>query len=421
MNVSIVFLMILPVLLVVSALASGSETALFTLTREDRALLKRVAPASSNAIEALLASPRRLLILVLLVNMLANVSYFVVSSVVASGMDSAAASAAVGVAAVFTVTLLGEVLAKLVARAIRVGFCRVLGPAMGLVNTLAMPIVLFVENTIVNPVHRLTGGDHAGSGVGSKELSQLLLDAEVAADLAPSEGRLLREVLELREIKAADVMTPRVDVKAVRPDSSRADVLRLVGSTRSTRVPVVKPGPGRGVVGVLDVKRYLADPLGTVSRWTVPAVYVPETGRIDAVLGAMRSSRASSAICVDEHGAFTGLVQIEDIVDELLAGLGEDEPTESQRVELIGLGRWLVPGDLSLRDAAPLIGPAWQARKDVSTVAGAIMATLGRVPRPGESIRLGDAVLTAERVTRRRIQRVRVESAPAPASEGEPS
>ena len=135
------FLIPMPALVVVAGIASGSETAVFSLSRHDRDVLRERSAKAAEAIDQLLAAPTRLLVLVLLVNMFANVAYFVLGAVASTRAPDAATAAVVGVGSVLASVVFGEVFAKLLARTVRLAYCRVCGRGLLWIQRFATPVI----------------------------------------------------------------------------------------------------------------------------------------------------------------------------------------------------------------------------------------------------------------------------------------
>lgn len=417
------FAIAMPLLLVASGFASGSETALFSLSPGDRARLRRASPASARAVENLLAHPRQLLLFVLLLNMLANISYFVASSLLTARAETAVAQLALSVASVITIILFGEVLAKMLARTHRVTACRLIGPLLFGLRTILDPLLKTTDRWVIAPLSRLVSG---GAKADASESIAAQLRELVAADsgqLDEVEQRLLAAVVDLRDARCAEVMTPRQDLPTVTIGASRGDVIDAVRTSRRVLLPVVDNSPAAHVVGLLRVKPYLASTetsAGAIVRHTIRPLFIPETARLDVALEQLRQAGRSLAICVDEHGDFAGVLEIEDVVDELLEGIGEDRAPEIRRVEMVGLGEWLVPGALRLRELADVFAetsapPAVErfAAGRVRTVAGLVVHTLGRVPQEGDRIEAMGLELVVESIESRRVVTVRVRIAGA--------
>lgn len=395
-----VLLATLPVLLVLSALASGSETALFSLNSVDREELARRSPSAARAVVRLLSAPRMLLILVLVVNMTVNVLYFVVSSVLTIRAPNPLAATGVSIASVLAIILFGEVFAKIVAgsNAVRVSQ-RIALPLLGLRRAL-YPMLLAIDRYAVGPLARLLHPEPAVGGVRHEEVTALLEQAHDA--LTPAEQQVLREVVELQNRRVKDVMTPRVDLRHVGSDWEPGDA--LPGGQEF--VPATADGLHRQVSFSIDARRAL---VGRTRTCRVPAMFIPEQARLDQLLRELARQGAEHAYCVDEHGEIQGMVRIEDVIDELVSGVGT---THAESVMLVGLGVWRVPGRMPAHDFAELfnVPEVEEQSRDggFSTVAGLVLALLGRVPDEGERTRIGRFELVVTTMNARAIEEVEV-------------
>jgi CBS domain containing-hemolysin-like protein len=420
---SLPLILVLPVLLVLSAIASGSETALFGLSHRERAELRRTAPTAWAAVESLLREPRRLLLFVLLLNMLVNVSYFVISSVLTTRMETGLGAAAVGVGSVLAVVLFGEILAKVVASAGRRWFCVVIAPPLAAVQVLLSPAVDGLDRLVLSPLIRVLRPHRAeGDRLRADELLRLV--ATGAGGLNAGERRLLGEVIELGQIRVREVMRPRDRIVSAPANASAGQIIE---TARAHRVTVLVLREGRtlddGIAGFLHVKRYLAalrpgGPDPDPALFTTPPLCVPERARLDSALETLRASGRGEALCVDERGAIVGEIGVPDIVDELLAGMGEQRSGERHTIRLVGLGRWEASARLSVRDWAQYFQVpeaslgAGGAR--ASTVGGLVMERLGRVPMAGDSVDFGPVRVRVASVVGRRVLGVLIELADQP-------
>lgn len=410
----------LPVLLGLSAVASGSETALFSLTHAERQRLRRTAPVAYGAVQRLTARPRRLLILVLLLNMLVNVTYFVITSVLTLRAENPATAAAVSAVTLLAVILFGEVLAKLLAARNRVAFCRfVAAPLLGVAGALA-PVLVGLERFVIAPLARLIHPHEPVQAPGRSavdDLAGLVEHAGRQGVLSDEERRLLGQIVHLGLRRVWDVMTPRVDLVWVGQDATPEEVLAIFREHGHAKYPVRSSGgDGPEAVGLLSAKRYvgaLARGVRNPLRASLePARFVPDGARLDRLLAQFRETRSHVALAVNELGEVTGLVEIEDVADELLAGLTEHAGDEAE-VRMVGLGRWQVPGRLPIRDwvsffevgAEALSADARAAIEGsrFSTVGGLIGHQLGRVPEVGDRVDVGNVTLEVERMEGRSV------------------
>jgi len=211
-------------------------------------------------------------------------------------------------------------------------------------------------------------------------------------------------------------MKPRVRLGWV-DEAASVEVVRAAASETGRTVLAVRAGGGEGpLVGLLHVKPFLADAelsrrSPAVMRYADAPVFVPETARLDAALDRLRRRSAGMLMCVDEYGDVTGWLEPEDVADELLRGLGEDEPSGGEPPRIIGLGRWLVSGEARVHEIERQFGFADDAMAEgeplrATTLGGLMTERLGRVPAAGDAVRTGPATLTATKVTGRRVDEV---------------
>lgn len=410
------FLLPLPLLLVLSALFSASETALFGLTYHERMRLARASPRAAALAAALLAEPRALLVTLLLLNNCVNVLYFVLGSVVSMRAASPLAAVVFSAVSVLALVVFGEVFPKLLAGSGRITFTRaVAGPIYWLYRLLA-PVRGGVERLLIAPLARLVRPARAAEpALTVEELARLIQIGGSEAGLDQREQRLISQVVELGTLRVREVMTPRVNMVMLGLPASLAQVTELVRRTRLTRLPVVRGPGGNDVAGILATKRYLAaaasGPEPRVLDFVEPARFVPELARLDQLLEVFRSTHSQLALCVDEQGGLVGLVEIEDVARRLVAELAPGaEASPDDEVRELGPGTWTVPGRLSVRAWAQMFGLRVDSR--VVTVAGLVQAMLGRLPRPGDAVELGNVRLQVGAVRGRVVERLTVSLRP---------
>lgn len=405
----IVLAALLPVLLVFSAMASASETALFGVTPGEEARLRRSAPLAARAVAALRANPRQLLGQVLLLNMLANTAYFIVSSVLTVRAESPGAKLLVSAASVMAIVLFGEVFAKLFATSARVGFLRVFAPPHLAIRGVLGPFLVGFDRFVIAPLSRLivpSATDPAP--VTPDELGELIGLSASEGAFRGSEQGLLRSIVDLGTLRVRDVMRPRVDLIWAERDAPRQALVELCAESGHARLPLCVGGPDGRVVGILTATRVLAGE--TLAKAATPAVFVPELARLDILLERFRDEGISAAMCVDEHGGVVGMVTIADVVDELVDAGDRSDPGDGVGVERTGERSWIVPGRLPVREMADAFGVKDAVRRAgrATTIAGLTCSLLGRFPAEGDEAELGDLRLRVAEVEDRAVSRVEV-------------
>lgn len=413
------FLVMLPILLMASAFFSGSETAYFGLRGHERVVLRRRTDAPARLAVRLLAQPRMLLITLMMGNMLANVLYFVVSSVLLLRRDAPAiVVACTSLGFLIVLIVLAEVVPKLVATRITVGWIGMSAVPISLLHELLGPIRILLGSLIITPWLRLVAPPSSHPTLSSSDLSSLL---DLSADqgvIDADEGSLLNAIVVLGTLKVRDVMTPRVQMEAVAVDEPRAAVLqRLARAGDRIRLPVYDGQIDR-VVGLLDVKEFLLHESEQTAREALIApTYIPEQATLDHLVFHFRTTHSKTAIVVDEYGQTAGVVSLDDLVEALARG-GSSTGTspggpagleESMRIREEGPGQWLISGNLSLHEFAEAFDLDIP-RSRASTVNGLIHERLSRLATVGDSICLDDATrLIVASVCETRVGAARLE------------
>ncbi len=233
----------------------------------------------------------------------------------------------------------------------------------------------------------------------------------VARSRRRGERDLLVGVISLRDATIAEVMTPRLDVEAIEAGASWPEVVDQVGRSEHARLPVYNEDLD-DLVGILYAKDVtpavagVAEPPEQWQQLVRPAQFVPESKTLAAQLHDFQRGPAHLAIVVDEFGGTSGVVTLEDILEEVVGEIhGEYDADEAPPIEREGPDRFWVDGAVSVDTLADLLETPIR-EEDVSTVGGLVYSELGRVPRPGEELRIGDFRVVVEQVVRRRVRRV---------------
>jgi putative hemolysin len=403
---------VLAILLVCSALASASETALFGITHGQRAMLKRSNPRLSRVIESLLARPRELLMQVLLLNMVVNVSFFIVTSILTIRAETVGARVMISLISLSAIILIGEVFAKLFASSATILFLRLAGPMHLLIRSPIDPLLRFMDSWIIAPLSRLLEPSQSRSSVRAVSAEQMgtLINLSVTDGVIdPGEQELLTSIVSMGQMRVEQVMTPRVDMSWIDLKTSNDEIAEICRTTGRTRLLVCVDGIDAGVSGIVSARKVLEGQ--SIESAMSEVLFVPEQGRLDALIEQFRNSGQSIAICVDEHGGVSGIVTISDVAKELIEGVIDPDQDLANEVELVGVGKWIVPGRLSIRDWAVMFADqsVIEHTKRVNTLGGLVMVLLDRVPSTGDHARIGDIQLRVAQMDGRSIERVEVE------------
>jgi len=241
--------------------------------------------------------------------------------------------------------------------------------------------------------------------------------------LAPAQRDILLGVFSLGDATVAEVMTPRLDIVALEAGAAWPDVVNLLRQGQHARMPVYA-GTLDNIVGIVRAKDFVGPLTGVApppARWQDlirPVQFVPETKSLAAQLRDFQRGVGELAIVVDEFGGTSGLVTLEDVLEEVVGEIHDEyDVDETPAIRREGDHRFWVDGRVTLETLSELLGVPL-AREEVSTVGGLIYSALGRVPRQGEELHLAGFRIVVEEVARRRIRRVYLEREPPHAGTG---
>ena len=280
-------------------------------------------------------------------------------------------------------------------------------------------------NAVGNGVVRAFGiepKEELSSSRTAEELTSLVRRSASLGALDAHTATLLTKTLALSQLTAADVMTPRPRVAIISVESSVADLVALSIKTGHSRFPVVE-GSSDDVIGVAHVKQAASIPREKrasvkVSAIMVEALRVPETMRLEGLMVELRAKGLQMAIVVDEYGGTAGIATLEDLIEELVGELGDEHDRAKPGVTRGANSSILFPGMIrpdELIEMAIKV-PSTGAYE---TVAGYIMAQLGRIPAVGDEVEIDGGSLRVERMDGRRVDRVRFKPEAVPGQEGE--
>lgn len=431
-TVEIAILIALVTLLAGVGLSAAAETAVFSLSHADRQLLAQRAPSTARAVERLLANPSGLLVTILLMNVAASTVAFVLASLL-SARFSPAIQGAIGVAVLLTTILVGEVIPKSLAVAHRVRFAPIIVPIIVFSGRILSPVRIIAEDFIIRPLARVVAPTRpqVSDAEALGELRQLLESQSASGLIQPQERRLLSDVLRLRTLRVLDIMTPRREIIWLNESDTAATLLSTCRAHGHSRYPLLGPD-AEAVVGVVRAQDVLPAIGATRSPETVfvransrPAHFVPERARLDQLLERFRSAGVELAMCVNELGDVTGMVQIEDVVRELGVGPADADAPERQ-IRMVAMNTWELPGRLSMRHLDEFLAPLGLAigedeRPDVDTVAGLVAARLGHIPRVGDDAAFAMFRLLVQGLSGRSVTRVWLIISPKPMAKHAPN
>lgn len=332
------------------------------------------------------------------------------------GWPEAAVTSVASIVAILLATLLsmivGELVPKNFALALPLHTAKLVLPFQVSFTWLFRPTVKLLNNS-ANMILRMFGiepKEELSSARTAEELRSLVRRSATEGTLDLDTATLLSRTLVFAGHDASDAMTPRPRVASVDKSDTADAVIALARTTGFSRFPVIDDSIDE-VVGLVHVKNAVAVPLDRraevpVSALTSDALSVPETMKLDALLGELRGRGFQMAIVLDEYGGTAGVVTLEDLVEELVGEVADEH--DRSRADVVSSRNGVTfPGMLRPDELLDRAGVTIPEEGPYETVAGFIMNELGRIPVVGDTVTLPSGVFRVERLDGRRIDRVR--------------
>lgn len=286
-----------------------------------------------------------------------------------------------------------------------------------LLARIAAPLVWLLAGS-TNLVMRLAGRPEPARvpAITQEEILAMVASGAEAGVIEPAERELISDVFAFGETTAAEVMVPRVDVRAIPKEATVAEAWRVVLATGHTRLPVYE-GDLDQIVGVIHAKDLLrqVDP-ETIPALTErpvtgimrPAYHVPASKRVVELLAELQRQRLHLAVLVDEYGGTAGIVTLDNLLEELVGPIRDEyDAREEPEIQAAGAGELIVSGVADLDDVAAALGVKLDV-EDVDTVGGLVYSRLGRIPTEGDIIALPQAVVRVLAMRGRRVWQARI-------------
>ncbi len=414
---TVVNLVVIALLLVGSAAMSASEVALFSLTPTQLRDVKERGGQWGQRVLDLLAKPRRLLATILIANNLVNVGVVVLSGVAVTGLLEVERMPASWVfiiqvlAVTFVILLVGEVLPKVYATS----------HAMQVAQTMAGPLLalrwffgplseaLVRSTTFIEKRYR----KRSAQGISMDALGHAL-DLTKDASTTAEEQRILRGIVKFGNFEVRQVMRPRTEVVGFDHELSFKELLGSIVDSGFSRVPVYENTLDR-IVGVLYIKDVLPHIGKADFDWHTllrQPYFVPEAKKLDDLLKEFQAEKVHLAVVVDEHGGTSGIITMEDVIEEIVGDITDEFDDEDLIYSKLDDRTWVFEGKAPLTDVYRVLGidgELFEEHKgDSGTLGGFVLELTGRIPKKGERVDLQNFTFIVEASDNKRVRRVKV-------------
>ena len=412
----LVSVVLLFILLLCSALISGAEVALFSLKKGDIETADADSSKSIILITSLLERPKKLLATILVANNFINIAIVILFAYIGKFLFSSIENEVFRfllevICATFLILLFGEIIPKIYASRNSLKFSIAIARPLRFLDVVFSPISIplqFITNQIQN------GLGKQKSNISVDQLSQAL-ELTNDDDTTKEEQQILQSIVSFGNTDTKQVMRPRMDIFAVNIDAEFNTIIPEIINNGYSRIPVFEENIDK-VVGILYVKDLLPHLNKKIFDWKTilrEPFFVPENKKLDDLMQEFQIKKVHLAVVVDEYGGTSGVISLEDIIEEIVGDISDEYDVDDLNFSKIDENNYRFDGKTSLKDIYKILSiednSLFEDKKgEAETIAGFILELSGGFPRVGIEINFGNYVFTIEAIDKKRIKQIRL-------------
>lgn len=401
-------------LLFCCAMVAASEVALFSLTPKNLAEFSSNSSSQAKIITKLLEKPKKLLATILVANNFVHIAIVILFSFSLDEVFSTIASPVLKFAVevilvTFLILLFGEVLPKIYASRNNVKFAGFIAFPLSILDKLLTPISLPMRSLTLFLQKKLV---KEKTNFSVDQLSQAL-ELTSTEDTSHEEQKILEGIVSFGNTDTKQVMSPRIDIFGLDISETFAEIYPKIVEKGYSRIPVYQDNIDtiKGVLFVKDLIPHINKKEFDWKQLLREPFYVPENKKLDNLLKDFQSMKSHLAIVVDEYGGTSGLVSLEDIIEEIVGDISDEFDDENINYSKIDDTNFLFEGKINLKDFYRIIDVdenTFENRKgEAETLAGFILEILGNFPKKGQKIHFENCLFTIEVVDKKRIKQIK--------------
>jgi len=412
----LVSVVLLFILLLCSALISGAEVALFSLKKGDIETADADSSKSIILITSLLERPKKLLATILVANNFINIAIVILFAYIGQFLFSSIENEVFRfllevICATFLILLFGEIIPKIYASRNSLKFSIAIARPLRFLDVVFSPISIplqFITIQIQN------GLGKQKSNISVDQLSQAL-ELTNDDDTTKEEQQILQSIVSFGNTDTKQVMRPRMDIFAVNIDAEFNTIIPEIINNGYSRIPVFEENIDK-VVGILYVKDLLPHLNKKIFDWKTilrEPFFVPENKKLDDLMQEFQIKKVHLAVVVDEYGGTSGVISLEDIIEEIVGDISDEYDVDDLNFSKIDENNYRFDGKTSLKDIYKILSiednSLFEDKKgEAETIAGFILELSGGFPRVGSEINFGNYVFTIEAIDKKRIKQIRL-------------
>jgi len=411
-------LLTLIILLICSAAASASETAFFSLSPSQLNEIRSSKTHVNKRIVHLLENSKLLLATVLITNNLVNVGIVILSTFLVNQYLDFSSNPLLGfliqvVIITALLLLLGEIIPKVVATRKPVRIASLLATPISIMQKVLYPFssllvrtTRFIDRRHAHRYHNITLDDISNA-----------IDITADGKVDDEDRKIMKSITRFGDINAREIMSPRVDLTAIDDSLSFNEVQKIIIESGYSRIPVYNDTPDT-ITGILYIKDLLPHLAGTDSfDWKSlvrPPFFIPENKPINDLMQEFQEKKIHMAVVVDEYGGTSGIITLEDIIEEIVGEINDEFDVEADNTFFSKMDdhNYIFEGKTTINDMCRVLGIDDrifdEAKGESESLAGLILELSGKMPATGETFALGEFVFRVEAADKRRLKKVKI-------------
>ncbi|MDZ7672099.1 MAG: hemolysin family protein [Halanaerobiales bacterium] len=397
-------------LLILSGFFSGSETAFMSANRVRIRELVNEGDKKAERVDKLLEDQTKLLTTILIGNNLVNIAASAIATSIAINMfGSKGVGIATGVVT-FVILVFGEITPKSIGNNNPIKYAKLASVILLWMEKILYPIILFF--TIL--IKKLIGEDKMISSafISEEEVRRFVNVSEEEGAIKESEKEMIQSVFEFDDIVVKEIMVPRIDMVCVSKESSIEEIVDLAVEQGHSRIPIFEESID-DIIGLIYVKDLLqllqkGKENLTLGDLIKPIYFIPESKQINKLLKEMQNRREHMAVILDEYGGTSGLITIEDLLEEIVGDIQDEFDLENKQINLINNKEILVDARVDLDDLNEILPVPLLDEESYETISGFVLHKLGYLPEEKEIIELEGITIEIEKIDEHRIQKLRI-------------
>lgn len=388
------------VLLILSGFFSSSETALFSISKTRIRHLSKQGERSFRLIEKMREDPHRLLTTILIGNNIVNVGAAALATSIAIGVfPNHAVGAATGIMTLL-ILVFGEVLPKSTATRSNIIMAKMAIYPIYWFSIVFLPILWFLAF-----IPKLTERIQKTPSVTEEELKTFVEVVEEEGEIKEEEKELIHNIFEFDDTNASEIMTPRADMFVA--DINEQIDFEQIAASGFTRIPVIDDDIDH-TIGILNIKDLFTHMAAKDTAIDIKAImsapyFVPENKKLDRLLHQFKRRKHHMAIVVDEHGGVSGLITLEDALEEIVGEIRGESDKEERHIVQRRENEWVILGKTDIDEVNETTGMDIPDIREYDTFSGFILDLIGRIPSVREEISVGSFLVTVEEKDGNRI------------------